>query len=273
MKISNIGNYLFGFILILYFQNCSDPGKLDIKFSSQEFAATDLELHSSWIDINRLAAYWKLSESSVNHNTALTESTMTIPSTLLTYENSNKSVATKVGSAIYFDGTDDNISVSSTANAQLNFDTRSFTYMLWVKVDSSAGKWDMPIWHGGNIATDAGYDMELGKNVWAAYVSDGTTLFNVEFGNEADFLGRWVHLAVVIDRQTQEMRGYVNGVLKNTTIIASLGSVDSPKSFTLGSDSGGNFFKGTMAEVAIWNAALSENEIKRIFERLGNRFY
>ena len=103
---------------------------------------------------------------------------------------------------------DDRIMLGDPADGSLDFGTAPFSYTLWVYVNESVGSFDMPWFKGGGSANSTGYDIELGSGSWVAILSDGgSSLVFVAFGQEADFLGRWAHLAVVVDRDNDLLLG------------------------------------------------------------------
>jgi hypothetical protein len=66
-------------------------------------------------------------------------------------------------------------------------------------------------------------------------------------------------------RQGNSLTTYLNGVFRSTTTIAGLNEIDN---FAyLGSTylNDSNFFNGKLDDIAIWNRALSENEIKDLY--------
>ncbi len=265
--------------LLAQFQNCGGKdvlsGEANAMKSSEPILETDLEIHPAWIDTTRLAGYWKLDDVVTGDGTTISDSSAYSYWGLAKTGNdglSKSDTPVKYGRAFYFDGIDDSITIANPTDKHLDFNTHSFSYMLWVKVTSSVGLWDMPIWKGGNSAAIPGYDMELGTTVWAAYVSDGLKIFNVEFGKESDFLGRWVHLAVVVDRTQKKLLGYVNGSLTSASDISTLGNVNSTQELKIGTDPNNTNFKGAIDDVAIWNTVLSSNEVAEIYKRTRWKF-
>ncbi len=241
----------------------------------------DLELHSSWVDTNRLSGYWKLNEVNAVQGATITDSSAYGFHGMLqtNSDGANKSVSTAQGSAIRLDGIDDSISVGNPTDGHLDFDTRSFTYMAWINKTGNAGSFDMPMWKGGNSATNTGYEMECGSNVCSAYICDGTTIVGAPFAaNGNGFIGRWVHLTAVVDRSRQELRTYVDGALVSTVNISTVGSVTEADPIRGALRIGGGFTNqflhlGSIDDVAIWNNSLTNTEILEIFQRLRPKFY
>lgn len=235
----------------------------------------DLYLDSSWIDTAKLVGYWKLNDATAVENSQVADSSTFQSSGVLTTgaDGLSKKGSGMLGGAFNFDGVNDTITVNDPANKHLDFYSRNFTYMVWVKVTSSAGNYDMPMWKGGSSAGNPGYDIELGINNWGANVSDGTRVFSATFGAETSFLGKWVHLTVKVDRTLNRLYTYVDGTMITATDITGLSDVVSPQPLKMGSSTTSYFFKGLFAEVAIWDTSLPDAKILEIFKRGKPKFY
>ena len=242
----------------------------------------DLEISTTWIDTTNLAGYWKLNEITATENSQILDSSkFKYDLTLLTGSDGiNKRNASVQGGAFDFDG-NDYIRRSTPADGHLDFDTRSFSYMTWMKKTAHAGQWDMLIWKGGNCATCPGFEMQCGSSGCAANISDGDggpvgqSIVPAYFATDSSVLfGRWVHLAVVVDRNTQTLRSFVDGALIEAKDISAVGSVTTTiRDFQIGSGLGGSWsFLGSLDDVAVWNEALSDAKIKMIYERLRPKF-
>lgn len=79
----------------------------------------------------------------------------------------------------------------------------------------------------------------------------------------------WHHIAVVYKDGTDHViEIYVDGVLEATTTqFTSQEPGPNTSAFTFGASSHGNSFGGLLAEVRLWNRALSADEIKAIMHR------
>jgi hypothetical protein len=243
----------------------------------------DLEIHSSWIDTTRLAGYWKLNEVNATEGTVIVDSSATAFNGVLQTQSDglNKSNSTVPGGAISFDGVDDQIMIGTRTDNTYNFDTRSFTYMVWIYKTSTAGTWDRPIYKGSGSPGMPGFDIECGYRGCSAFIGGGSSgggMATAAFApNGNGFVGRWVHLAAVVDRNSQELRAYVDGNLISTTSIATIGSLSIDIPLILGGD---NFlgtsqvapFLGSIDDAAIWSVALTPAEILEIAQRLRPKF-
>jgi hypothetical protein len=239
----------------------------------------DLELSPTWIDTSRLAGYWKLNEVNAREGTVMRDSSQyNITSVLQTGSDGlNKSNSTVPGGALDFDGVDDFFEIIEPADKHLDFGTNSFSYMMWIKKSGNSGKWDMPLWKGGNANTTAGYDIECGSSICKAIICDGTNTVNsaaeVGFAPTGDaFINKWVLLTAVIDRSTQELKTYVDGAFVDKVSTATVGSVTTSRQLLIGGYMG-SLFLGAMDDVAIWKGALSDSEILEIYQRTRPKFY
>ncbi len=246
----------------------------------------DLEISPTWIDTSLLVGYWKLNEGSAANGTVIADSSnYSTSGTLLTDDAGLVKTDTSVISrALFFDGTNDSVNIPSPADGHLNFGMRSFTYMVWIKKTGDVGNFDMPIWKGGSSNGFAGFDIECGSGNRGcmALISDGqrlaTSQRSAKFADSGTALiGKWVLLTAVVDRNLNQLRAYLDGVLITTSDISAVGSVTSNSSLEIGASNYINnrefFFMGSIDDVSIWNRVLSENEITEIFQRLRPKFY
>lgn len=78
--------------------------------------------------------------------------------------------------------------------------------------------------------------------------------------------GQWIHVAGVADNSTMTTAIYKNGELRNTN---SYSGIITPQHGTaplrMGTRDFGSFFQGTLAEVRVWNRALTDQEIADLY--------
>lgn len=176
------------------------------------------------------------------------------------------------GPGLSFDGVDDSLDIEDSGNSGLDFGTNSFSYSTWVFVTEVVGSFDMPWWKGGASAGQGGYDIELGTNNWTVYVSDGggppTSIVGATFGDVSEFLGRWVHLAVVVNREANELRVFADGVRKATRDISTVGAIGTGSSAKIGSSS--YIYKGLIDETRVYRVPLSDDWVRTVHANLSS---
>jgi hypothetical protein len=156
---------------------------------------------------------------------------------------------------------------------------RDITVMAWVKpVDVAT--WHQVVCKRLYQATDPynSYIIDTtdtgSNNRWRFCVSNG----NAGSGRcvtdtEPLTPGVWTHLAGVYDGSALKI--YVNGVLKNTTDASSVGNIGyTSQSLRIGTSNTdpGQYFNGTIDEVAIFNRALSASEIQALYQNSLNGY-
>ena len=158
------------------------------------------------------------------------------------------------GAARGFDGLNDMLRDDGDDDT-LDFGVASFSYSAWVYVEMSAGVFDMPMYKGGAFAAQAGFDIELGMDNWSMYIGDGATNRAVTVGNET--LNAWTNITIVVDRASQQLRGFMNAVEMQKLDISDIGSTSSGSTFVLGSNGSAYWFRGRIDEARVYARALS----------------
>jgi len=154
--------------------------------------------------------------------------------------------------AAYDYASGDCMRTEDAASESLDFATTSFSYAAWVRVTSSVGEYDAPIWNGGTSSGEPGYTMLLGHNLWHAKLHDGQQYVDASFGTETQLANRWVHLAVVVDRPAATMRTYVDGVMTDSAGITAIDSLQNTHRFSLGLTTDGPY-RGQLDEVRVYD--------------------
>ncbi|HEV8404571.1 MAG TPA: LamG domain-containing protein [Nitrososphaera sp.] len=179
----------------------------------------------------------------------------------------------KVGQAFSFDGTDDFVSISNTAN--MDFGTGDFTIDLWVNFNSISI--DQSLIHKvvSPFPNDKGYLLELDRISPSGSVSptlrflarDTTSNENDLYVEVASLTtGQWYHVTGVRSGNTNSL--YLDGNLigsqtAGNNIDTGAGGTASIASLAGVSD---RFVSGLIDEVEIFNRALSDTEIQAIFD-------
>lgn len=154
--------------------------------------------------------------------------------------------------------------IQFASNANLGAGSNSdFTIEMWIKSDGWTG--DPAIFSNKNWASglNAGFVL-FGKtngSQWKFNIGSGSQRIDIDGGTIND--GVWHHIAVVY-RQSGQKELYQDGVLLNTSSTNIGASVSTALQMALGQDGTLNYasaFKGELAEVRVWNTALSSSTL------------
>jgi hypothetical protein len=159
----------------------------------------------------------------------------------------------RFGQALSFDGINDRIDVADSASLDL---TSSFTLEAWIYATSTSGR---PI-----IAKE--WEAEIAYSLFLHASSRPTALANVG-GNDRSVTASttvvpntWTHVAATYDGSA--LRVYVNGVLVGLRPATGSVRLSSDALRIGGNVASGQYFRGRIDEVRIYNRALSTAEIQ-----------
>ncbi|MDH4239174.1 MAG: LamG domain-containing protein [Phycisphaerae bacterium] len=165
------------------------------------------------------------------------------------------------GNGYYFNGEGDYIDVGTitglgaeqTKMLWINMEASPLTQEVYLIDEGGNNNWIELIDSNGNGAPEvrAGFD---GENY---------------FDSEGQILqGYWCHIAVV-SKASGEIDIYINGVLDSSA--SGFSATNKPQAIMIGADSGTQVagFKGIIDEVAIFNRALPDYEIKQVYQNVG----
>lgn len=204
--------------------------------------------------IDGLVSYWSLNE---NSGAQITDANGINPGTLI----SGTRVQGIAGNALEFDGATGLARVPESSSLDI---TQQLTLTAWAntyeKKESKIaqkGDWD-------------GFNLGLGKwDGWKAsiYMADNTS-HTLHWLQGIPLFNEWYFLAMTFNGS--EFKFYVNGQLKNTAPISGL-LKNNNRNFCIGSDNGAQkFFHGMIDEVAVYNSALSAEEIQTLYQTFPN---
>jgi Concanavalin A-like lectin/glucanases superfamily len=201
---------------------------------------------------------WHLSDSgNTRDSTAFTNNMMS------TGTRVPASVAGVFGGARSLDGMDDTLDGNDPPNGAVDFGTGSFSYSMWIFQANTNGAFDTPFYKGGVSVSEPGYCWLLGSIGWSAKVHDGNDIASPELGPASMFQNRWVHLAAVVDRGTNEMRAYADGAsVAVTESLTGVGNLSTTEPLQLGRSDMSQPFTGMIDEVRIYNIPLELDWIR-----------
>lgn len=209
---------------------------------------------SSVIGAANLVGYWKFDEGT--GTTAADSSANGNNGTLVNGPMWSGGIA---GNALYFDGTDDNVTVMDSNSLDLS---NAFTLSAWVNPATTFTDF--------RSILVKNYKYYLYASV-AGYCGDGSPLGGFsEITNNTVCqpaplpINTWTHLSVASDGSTLTL--YRNGVAVAT---ASVVETLSPSTGTLqvGGSQYGEYFQGLIDEVRVYNRALTNSEIQTIYQQ------
>jgi hypothetical protein len=166
------------------------------------------------------------------------------------------------GSALLFGGSGDYLRVSSSSSLRVG---DSFTLAAWVRPSDVSGDGDFGIISKAHEPDSNVERYHLGVTrdgrVDVRRFSSSLVSFRSSVGDVVD--GRWYHLAGVYDGS--RLRMYVNG--EEVSSVAASGDVAfSARDLLVGKRYNDRFFSGRMADVQVWDVALSGAEINDLME-------
>jgi Domain of unknown function (DUF4983)/Concanavalin A-like lectin/glucanases superfamily/Type I phosphodiesterase / nucleotide pyrophosphatase len=153
---------------------------------------------------------------------------------------------------------------ASTNNALYNFESSSFTIECRVKTSGYSS--DPSLVSNKNWVSGKNRGFVICANTggtWKVNIGDTQNRVDISGGTIND--GKWHHLTMVVDRTAKLVKTYQDGAfVGQAAIVSSFGSLTSGLPFVVGQDGtltyGANV-NGNIAEVRVWNKALSEASI------------
>ena len=172
----------------------------------------------------------------------------------------------KFGKALSFDGKADYVDCGNANSLNI---TKSLTVMGWVNPDKALGvdNWQRFAARGEyNTGWMIGIT-NTGKPDLTVTQSGGN--FVTMYGKTTTELGNWYHIAGVVDSNAKEVYIYLNGKLDNDPMAHSGEMMDPGVSMVIGKSGVAHVynFHGIIDEVAIFNVALTEDEINNFLNK------
>lgn len=171
-------------------------------------------------------------------------------------------------------GVMDQVIVNDPADGGLDFsNSDSFTYSMWLNLESSNATPGFPFKKGGINPSEAGYSLWVPRpsaGAFACTYSDGDGVGIDQAVGPATspyFNQEWFHVSCVMDRVAGEFRLYIDGKLVgiDTTLTEADGT--NSQALRLGEDHLSREFNGKLDEVKIWNYARTPAQIAYDYNR------
>ena len=154
------------------------------------------------------------------------------------------------GKALSFDGSS---YVVMPNGSTLNISGEG-TVSLWVKENGDTGTLLWKRFYTGSI----GWTLYIGfPNTVIGYVNENASLVISSITQ-----GQWQHVVLVYGQN--HMKLYVNGILRSSTANTN-GFQASDADLYIGKDDSGNYYKGAIDDVRIYNRALTDAEVVGLF--------
>ncbi len=215
-----------------------------------------------------VAGVWHLVENPNGNDSQFTDSTSAGNHALASGTQRPTQQSGMAGPALEFDGVDDVAPIGDPGDGSLDHDTGPFSVSLWVNVTQSSSAYDIPWFKGTLPLSDPGYDIELGTENWFVWVSDGQDSTQARFGAETDYLGGWVHLVAVLDRNSNQLLAYANGQLRDQIDAAQIDSTSTTAAASVSQEA--YPFNGVLDEVRVYSTALSTSWIATEYDNLAD---
>lgn len=252
------------------------------------------DLDSSWTPAwDQLISYWRLNESSGATNVVDSRGTNPTGNTA----NVTFGISGQVQTAASFNGVNSNINLGNTA--LYNFGTSlSFTVSFWVNWTTSVpsnlrivGNGASGYSNGWTVTGNSSAEGGAPNGIFFYMGAGGVAANSVGMVSTAPLNdGNWHHVVISVDQTNKTISFYTNGLPANvlsatpTCAASASGNVLNFSSCTsyntnhanvsaIGSSSGGTaFWNGSIDDVAIWSAHLSEAQVKTIYQRQSARY-
>jgi Concanavalin A-like lectin/glucanases superfamily len=167
----------------------------------------------------------------------------------------------KFGSALTFDGIDDNIAYGDV----LDLGTEDRTVAMWFKT-TATGIYKVLISKGYSSTSNA-HSIFLYNGTLCALMDISGTDRIANSGSKVVDDGNWHHVILTIDRD-DAMKMYVDGEVTGTVDISADSAIDSQSTygFYIGRSHKGQYFPGSIDEVKIYKQALSATQVDDLYE-------
>ena len=184
------------------------------------------------------------------------------------------------GGSLVFDGTDDSVRIINTGLSYSSFSIDSF-----IKPSSNDGSYNAIISAtlGTNNDFEYGLNWDLGPDPSANFSVMNLEIsrayggfFDRDVMTSSFSFGVWTYVALVVDSVNDNYKIYVNGVEDYTGsylgTITHFDRITIGQRFLLGGYEASSVFNGNIAQVSIYNRALTEAEVQQNFSALRSRF-
>jgi hypothetical protein len=167
-----------------------------------------------------------------------------------------------IGNSFFLMGANENVVIPY--HQEFDFGTNSFTISGWFNPsDLSNPRIVVDSWGFG---PHFGIRVGESNNRVSFLAKDGGNGVQLSHSSSTYTNGTWLLISLVIDRQTQRAKLYVNGLLEANELFIGVGSLTTNQPIFIG-DSSYQYpnFRGNIDEIGIWNRALTQFEILQLY--------
>jgi hypothetical protein len=187
------------------------------------------------------------------------------------------------GSQRYFTFVNNGVTVNNIYSSTTNittFNQTQYTRIGWFYLTNNSSDWSPIIQNSIGNNSDMGLTVAGNRIHFRQYTNtgaSGTTQgdYGVS-GSTVININTWYQGVIVVDRTTNNLKIYVNGVLDTNTSINVIGNSSSNQMVlggaTVDSYSGSRMFKGRIGQVFHYNTLLTANQILQNFEAYRERY-
>ncbi|QQO91899.1 structural protein [Flavobacterium phage vB_FspM_immuto_3-5A] len=164
--------------------------------------------------------------------------------------------------SIVFDGSNDYVNIPDSTALRLN---GNFTISLWHRGITKTNNFPGPLFKGNSVNVGGGYIL------YYTSVSNGTMAFkreNQQFGLTNAVNTFWSHITFTYNGTN--VRGYLNGI--NTYLSGTVTFTTNTDSTSLQLGRGDQYGNAAIANISMYNRALSAQEIQQNYNATKTRF-
>ena len=224
---------------------------------------------SAFFDWNySLRGYWSFEEGS--GSTAYDNSTYSHDGTLNNMVSGNW-IAGKFGTALNFPDTDDYVDLGST-NAIIPNYTQHLTLSAWVKSTGTASQYAVAFKRSASHSTLLSINLNNGDLGFLTRSFDDSNHYWI-WANDKDYGdGEWHHIVVTIDGLNRTL--YTDGVNRGSDLWGIQNVSGNTAYASIGAFQASSIvWEGAIDEVAVWDRAISVEEINALYDNGANRLY
>ena len=167
--------------------------------------------------------------------------------------------------SLAFDGTDDQVSVTSPSNIPSG--ATAFTTAVWIKPSSTANNKYITMWGVSGVSGT------MNALIWYGTTSSVAQAFygnDLQTATDSVPVSTWTHVVATYDGTTRKI--YLNGAL-STSDTPTAPNVTANQTLYIGSVGGSAYFPGQIDDARVYNYALTATQVKTLMnEGFSNRY-